>query len=626
MNDTSHISCCSHHEKTDFEKIKIAIGILLLAVGLFINIEGAARFILFFASYILIGGKILLRAFYNIKELKNIFDENFLMSAATIGAFAIGEYPEGIAVMLFYRLGEWLQNRAVSNSVKSISALLDLKPAFANLKQNDKIIQIAPEKVKKGDIIVIKAGEKVPLDGVIISGNSFLDMSNLSGESIPKEVGEGSQILSGAINKGGLLHVKVTDEFKNSTISKILEFTQNAAKKKAETEKFITKFAKIYTPIVIICAVLVAILPPLLIDAAEWHVWFYRALIFLVISCPCALVLSVPLSFFAALGSASKKGILIKGSNYLEYLSRTHTVVFDKTGTLTKGEFGITDIKTYNGFSENELLRICAHAESFSSHPIAQAILKAYSGDINQNLVKNHEEIFGFGIKAEIEGKSVLIGNEKLMRKYSVSYEKIFAAGSIVHVAINGVYAGYIIAADEIKKGSFEIVKHLRKLGIRDIVMLTGDSKIIGEKTAKELGINKVFTELLPLQKVEKIETISKDLPKNGKLIFVGDGINDAPSLCVSDVGVAFAASGKDIAANSADIVLMSNEPEKVVTAIKIAKKTMHIAWQNIIFAISVKIILMLLGALGISGMWEAVFADVGVTMLAVMNAMRIFR
>jgi Cd2+/Zn2+-exporting ATPase len=628
MENTKHIACSCHgeHQKKDFKKTRIVIGALLFAFCLFVNIENGLKLTLFLTSYLLIGADILLKAFGNIQNPKNLFDENFLMSAATIGAFVIGEYPESVAVMLFYQAGEWLQERAVNNSVKSISALLDLKPDFANLKQDGKIIRVAPEEVKKGDIIIVRAGEKVPLDGIVTSGESFLDMSNLSGESMPKEVMEGSQVLSGSINKNGLLHIEVTNEFKDSAISKIVEFTQNAAKKKAKTERFITKFAKIYTPIVVSCAVLLAILPPLLLEGAEFDVWLYRALIFLVISCPCALVLSVPLSFFAGLGGASKNGILIKGGNYFESLSNAHTVVFDKTGTLTKGEFGVSKIEAANGFSKDDLLRFCAYAENFSRHPIAQSILKAYDKEINQELIESHEEIVGFGVKAVIEGKIVLVGSERLMEKYAISYKKVFDVSGIVHVAIDGIYAGYIVSADEIKKESFNAIRNLRKIGIKRIAILSGDSKSIGERTAKELGVSEVFTELLPLQKVEKLESLSNALPKNKKLIFVGDGINDAPSLSRADVGIAFALSGQDITAQAADVVLMSSDPQKVVTAIKSAKKTINIARQNIAFAIGVKVALMALGIAGLSGMWEAVFADVGVSILALVNAARAFR
>ncbi|MDR1007846.1 MAG: cadmium-translocating P-type ATPase [Campylobacteraceae bacterium] len=626
MENTKHIACSCHsgHQKKDFKKIRIAVGTLLFSFCLLTNIENSLKLTLFLTSYLLIGADVLLRALSNIQKRKNLFDENFLMSAATIGAFAIGEYPEGIAVMLFYQAGEWLQERAVNNSVKSISALLDLEPDFANLKQDSKIIKVAPKEVKKGSVIVVKAGEKVPLDGIVVSGESFLDMSNLSGESIPKEVTKGSQILSGSINKNGLLYIEVTSEFKDSTISKIMEFTKNASKKKAETERFITKFAKIYTPIVVSCAVLLATLPPLLLGA-EFDVWIYRALIFLVISCPCALVLSVPLSFFAGLGSAGRHGILIKGGNYLESLSNTNIVVFDKTGTLTKGEFGVTKIEAANGFGKDDLLHFCAYAENFSRHPVAHSILKIYGKEINQELIESHEEIVGFGVKAVINGKMVLVGSERLMEKYAVSYKKASDAGSIVYAAIDGIYAGYIVSTDEIKNKSFKTIQNLKTIGIKRIAMLTGDSKNIGEKIAKELGISEVFTELLPLQKVEKIETLSSNLPKNKKLIFVGDGINDAPSLSRADVGIAFATSGHDITAQAADVILMSSNPQKVVTAIKLAKKTTNIAWQNIIFAISVKVILMILGVAGVSGMWEAVFADVGVSMLALINAARAF-
>ncbi|MDR0762831.1 MAG: cadmium-translocating P-type ATPase [Campylobacteraceae bacterium] len=623
-----HIACSCHHDehkKKDFKNIRIIVGTLLFLFCLLVDIENNLKLTFFLISYLLIGADVLLRAFSNIQKLKNFFDENFLMSAATIGAFAIGEYPEGIAVMLFYQAGEWLQKRAVNNSVKSISALLDLKPDFANLKQGGKTVKVAPEKVKKGSIIIVRAGEKVPLDGIVVSGESFLDMSNLSGESLPKEVKKGSQILSGSINKSGLLQIEVTNEFKDSTISKIVEFTQNAAKKKAKTEKFITKFAKIYTPIVVSCAILLAALPPLLLGA-EFDAWLYRALIFLVISCPCALVLSVPLSFFAGLGGAGKHGILIKGSNYLESLSNAHTIVFDKTGTLTKGEFAVAKIEAANNFNKEDLLRFCAYSESFSRHPIAQSILKAYGKEINHELIESHEEIVGFGIKAVIEGKTVLTGSERLMEKYNVSYEKISSENNIVYIAIDGIYAGYIISADEIKNESFGIVHNLKTIGIERIAMLTGDSKNIGKKVAKELEINEVFTELLPLQKVEKIEALSSNLPKNKKLIFVGDGINDAPSLSRADVGMAFASYGQDLTTQAADVVLMSSDPQKVVTAVKLAKKTTNIAWQNIIFAISIKTVLMALGIAGVSGMWEAVFADVGVSILALINAARAFK
>ncbi|MDR0665790.1 MAG: cadmium-translocating P-type ATPase [Campylobacteraceae bacterium] len=627
MENAKHIACSCHHEhqKKDFKKTRIIIGTLLFAFCLFADIDGGLKFTLFLISYLLIGANVLLRAFGNIQKPKNLFDENFLMSIATIGAFAIGEYPEGIAVMLFYQAGEWLQERAVSSSIKSISALLDLKPDFANLKQEGKIVKVSPEEVKKGSIIIVRAGEKVPLDGVVVSGESFLDMSNLSGESMPKEVKEGSGILSGSINKNGLLHIEVTNEFKDSTISKIVEFTKDAAKKKAKTERFITKFAKIYTPIVVSCALLLAVFPPLLLGA-EFDVWLYRALIFLVISCPCALVLSVPLSFFAGLGSAGKQGILVKGGNCFESLSNAHTIVFDKTGTLTKGEFGVVKIEAANGFSKDNLLHFCAYAENFSRHPIAQSILKAYNKEINQELIESHEEIVGFGVKAVVEGRTVLAGSERLMEKYGISYEKIFNLSGIIHVAIDGIYAGYIVSADEIKNESFDIVRRLKTIGIKRIAMLTGDSKNIGEKTAKELGITEVFTELLPLQKVEKLEVLSNALPKNKKLIFVGDGINDAPSLSCADIGIAFALPGQDITAQAADIVLMSPNPQKVVTAVKLSKKTVGIARQNIAFAIGVKAALMTLGIAGISGMWEAVFADVGVSILALINAARAFR
>ncbi|MDR0579301.1 MAG: cadmium-translocating P-type ATPase [Campylobacteraceae bacterium] len=626
--------CCSnrcghsHKEshKGNFEKIKMILGILLFGAGVAFSFAPPFEFGIFFMSYILLGSDILLLTLKNILNLKKsgiygIFDENFLMSIATLGAFAVGEYPEGVAVMLFYKIGEGLQERAVENSKKSISSLLDLNVESANLQKGKRVVKVPVQNVKTGDIIVIKAGEKVPLDGVVEDGKSFLDTTVISGESMPKEVMEGSKILSGCINQGGTLHVRATCEFKDSTISKIAKFVEEAGQKKSKTEHFIRKFAKIYTPIVVFIALILAFLPPLFIENAEFSEWFYKALVFLVISCPCALVVSIPLSFFAGLGGASRRGILIKGGNYLEALSHVSTVVFDKTGTLTKGEFGVSKIKPNGSFSEEELLFYAAHIESFSQHPIALSILKEYEGEI-KNEVKNHEELFGFGVKAEILGKLVLAGNEKLMELNSIVCEKPDVAGSVVHVAVDNIYAGYIVVCDTIKDESKQVIQELKNIGVKDMVILTGDSDKAAKEIAKELGINKVFSQLLPLGKVEKLELLLKNIAKGKKLVFVGDGINDAPSLAKADIGMAI--STLDITTQSADVVLTDGNLQKVPAAIKIAKKTSAIAKQNIIFALSVKALLMALGVVGISGMWEAVFADVGVTILAVLNALRI--
>ncbi|MDR3178081.1 MAG: cadmium-translocating P-type ATPase [Campylobacteraceae bacterium] len=618
-------SCCDHHDDSNFGKIKIGLGVLLFAVGVIFSFAPLFEFGIFFISYMLLGSDVLLLAFKNILNLakgkiREAFDENFLMSVATLGAFAIGEYPEGVAVMLFYKIGEILQERAVGNSKKSISALLDLRADFANLKKGKKIVKIPAQDVKIGDIIVVKVGDKTPLDGVVIEGKSFLDTSVISGESMPKEVGEGSEILSGCVNQSGTLHVRVTCEFKDSTVSKIAKFVEEAGLKKSKTEHFIRKFAKIYTPIVVFTALILAFLPPLFIENAEFSEWFYKALIFLVISCPCALVVSIPLSFFAGLGGASKRGILIKGGNYLEALSHVDTVVFDKTGTLTKGEFAVSEIKPSGGFDKDELLFFAANAESFSPHPIALSILKEYKGEI-KNDIKNHEEIFGFGVKAEVSGKLVLAGNEKLMELNSIAYEKHGTAGSVAHIAVDNIYAGYIVVCDKIREESKEAIKALKDVGIEKTAILTGDNEQAAKEVAKELGIKRVFAKLLPLEKTDKLELLSKDMPKGKKLAFVGDGINDAPSLAKADIGIAVGAL--DITLGSADVVLTDNNLKKVAAAVKIAKKTSAVAKQNIAFALGVKAFLMILGVVGISGMWEAVFADVGVTLLAVLNAAR---
>ena len=616
-------------DTTKSEKIKewvyrsgLIIGTLLFAVGFFLDLSNTSELIVFLISYLLIGGEVVLRALKNISK-GQVFDENFLMSVATIGAFAIGNYPEGVAVMLFYQIGEAFQHLAVNRSRKSISALMDIRPDFANLKIDNEIRKVTPEEVSIGDYIIVKPGEKIPLDGKIIEGVSALDTSALTGESLPRDVEPGQEVLSGSINKTGVLTIEVSKEFGESTIARILDLVQNASSKKAPTENFITKFARYYTPVVTFAALALAIIPPLVIPGAEFSDWIYRALAFLVVSCPCALVISIPLSFFGGIGGASKNGILVKGSNYLEALNSVDTIVFDKTGTLTKGIFKVTKTVTKNGWSEQDLLSYAAHAENFSNHPIALSIQKAYNQPIEQQRLTEQEEVPGHGIRVKIDGKSVLAGNGKLMEMEQISYEPVNELGSIVYLAIDGVYAGYIVISDEIKPDTKKALQDLKALGINQTAMLTGDTKIVGETIAREIGLDTVYSELLPHQKVEKLEQLDKSRKTKGKLVFVGDGINDAPVLARADIGIAMGALGSDAAIEAADVVLMTDEPSKIVAAIKVAKKTRAIVWQNIIFAMSVKVLFLILAAFGIATMWEAVFGDVGVTLIAILNAMR---
>ena len=587
---------------------------------------------LYLLSYIIIGGDVLLKAFNNIKRGR-IFDENFLMSIATIGAFAVGEYPEAVAVMLFYQVGEMFQGIAVNRSRKSISELMDIRPDFANLKIGDKIEKVSPEDVKLGDIIIVKPGEKVPLDGEIVSGYSTFDTSALTGESLPREMGEGSQILSGYINKTGLINVKVTKIFSESTVSKILYLVQNASSKKSKTENFITKFASYYTPVVVIIAVLISVVPPLFIRGAvfaDYSEWIYKGLVFLVLSCPCALVISIPLGFFGGIGGASKHGILIKGGNYLEALNKVSTVVMDKTGTLTKGIFKVTEINVSDSeWSKDELLKYTAYAESFSNHPIAYSIVEEYEKNhekINKTLISDFEEISGYGIKVTADGRKITAGNAKLMNKENISFTENEEAGTVIYVAADGKYVGNILIADEIKEDSVKAVEEMKKNGVKEVVMLTGDTRKIGESIAEKLHIDKVFTELLPDQKVQKLEELFMQKSDNEKIMFVGDGINDAPVLARADIGVAMGGVGSDAAIEAADVVIMNDEPSKIVTAMKIAKRTRTIVWQNIIIALGVKFIVLVLGIGGHATMWEAVFADVGVALLAILNAMRVMK
>ena len=604
------------------EGIKIVIAFILFIIALVINFPNEwINKVLYIIAYLIVGFEIVLEAIENIFKGK-IFDENFLMSIATIGAFAIGEFPEAVAVMLFYQVGELFQSYAVDKSRKSIASLMDIRPDYANVKRNNEISKINPEEVKIGETIIVKPGEKIPLDGKIIKGNSMLDTSALTGESLPREVKENDEVLSGCINQNGLLEIEVTKEFGESTVSKILDLVENASSKKSKSENFITKFAKYYTPAVVIIAVFLAIIPTLVIKGAEFTDWLYRALTFLVVSCPCALVISIPLGFFGGIGGASKKGILVKGSNYLEALSNSEIVVFDKTGTLTKGVFEVQKIEPV-GILKEELIKYAAYAESYSNHPISVSIKKAYGEEINTNLISKTEELSGRGVVAIIEDKEVLAGNEKLMQEKNIKYTKCNEVGTIVYIAINKEFAGYIVISDEIKEDSKKAINDLKRNNIKQTVMLTGDRKDVGESAAKEIGIDKVYTELLPNGKVEKVEQLIKEKTEKGKLVFVGDGINDAPVLALADIGIAMGGLGADSAIEAADIVIMTDEPSKINTAINISKKTMRIVKQNIVFAIGIKIAVLILSAFGLSTMWEAVFADVGVSVIAIINSLR---
>ena len=599
--------------------IKILISAIFFTIAIFIDITWL-KIGLFLISYIVVAYEVLLEAVENIKE-GEIFGEEFLMSIASFGAFAIGEYPEAIAVMLFFQIGEMFEEYAEDKSKKSIESLMNIKPEFANVKQEDNIIKKSPNEVKIGDIIVIKPGEKVPLDGKVIKGEALIDTSALTGESIPRRISVEKEILSGSINTNGLIEVEVTKEFGESTVSKILDLVENATEKKAHTEKFITKFAKIYTPTVIILAFLIVIVPTLIFKQ-DFMEWLYRALTFLVVSCPCALVVSVPLSFFGGIGGASRKGILIKGSNYIELLSKADTVVFDKTGTLTKGTFKVQSILPTN-MKEEELLEMAAYVEEFSNHPIANSIRTAYGKQIDKSKISNVEEISGNGISAKIDGKKVYAGNSKLMEKIGITVEKEEIIGTVVYIATKDCYEGKIIISDEIKVDAKYTIAELKKNGIKQTIMLTGDLGKVANSVGNEIGIDKVYSELLPTEKVDKIEQEIMQKNTKGYTIFVGDGLNDAPVLVRADVGIAMGAYGTDAAIEAADVVIMTDEPYKILSAIKIAKKTMKIAKQNIILAIGIKVLVLILSSFGLATMWEAVFADVGVTVIAVINSLR---
>ena len=607
------------------DNLLLIIGAIFYIVALvYKSNESLLSLILFGVSYLIIGGDVILNAIKNILR-GEVFDENFLMSIATMGAFFIGEYPEAVAVMLFYQIGEVFQGYAVNKSRKSISSLMNIRADYANVLRNDKEVKVSPEEVLIGELIIVKPGERVPLDGTILEGTSFIDTSALTGESVPREVTSGNEILSGSINNNGVLKVKVDKEFGQSTVARILELVENASNKKAPTEKFITKFAKIYTPIVVTIAVLVAIIPPMIIKDTTFSDWLYKALSILVVSCPCALVVSIPLGFFSGIGAASKKGILVKGGNYLEALKDSEIVVFDKTGTLTKGIFEVTEINAKN-ISKEELLEITAMGESHSNHPIAISIAKAYGKEVNKDEIKGYKEVSGHGIEVTIRGNNVLLGNSKLMQSNNISYDDIDSIGTIVHVAINGEYKGNIVISDEIKGNVKEALVELKEVGIKKTIMLTGDNRSVADKVAKDIGIDEVYSELLPGDKVSKVEEILNKRRSKGKVLFVGDGINDAPVLARADIGVAMGGIGSDAAIEAADVVLMKDKVEEITEAIRVSRRTNKILWQNIIFSLGVKIIVMLLVVLGLTNMWAAVFADVGVTLIAVLNSMRIIR
>lgn len=614
------------HTKGETNKLvsKLIIGGILLLSATIFDL-GFISTILFGIAYLIAGGDVVLKAVRNIFR-GQVFDENFLMAVATIGAFIIGQYPEAVAVMLFYQLGEFFQSIAVNRSRKSITDLMDIRPDFANLKVKNKVTRVTPDQVTIGDVIVVKPGERVPLDGIVRKGNSSLDTSALTGESLPREVSVNDEVLSGFINRHGVIEVEVTKLFSESTVSKILDLVQNASNRKAPTENFITKFARVYTPIVVISAALIAIIPPLFVSGETYGDWIYRALIFLVISCPCALVVSIPLGFFGGIGAASRNGILVKGSNYLEALNDVKYVVFDKTGTLTKGAFNVVSIVPNENFTNEELLKTAAYAEKMSNHPIAISIQEKYRGDINMSEISNYTEIAGHGINVFINNQRILAGNKKLMKMHNINYIEPNEIGTVVHLAKDKEYMGFLVIADELKEDSEKAISSLRKLGIKKSIMLTGDAKPVADSIAEKLKLDDVYAELLPHHKVEKFELIEKGKRQKEKTIFVGDGINDAPVLARADVGIAMGGLGSDAAIEAADIVIMTDEPSKIADAINIAKQTRKIVWQNITFAMAVKAFFLLLGLFGIATMWEAVISDVGVTVLAVLNAMRVLK
>jgi len=627
---SSGCGCSGEGEISDKNQLLwLIVGAVAFTAGLLFEHFSVIAFYyplaIYIIGYLILGSDVILRAGRNILRGK-VFDESFLIAIATIGAFVIGEYAEAVAVMLFYQVGEYFQDMAVGKSKKNIAKLMDIRPGYANLQQEDgSTTTVSPEMVKIGDFIIVKPGEKIPLDGIVTEGSAMLDTSALTGESVPRSANISDTVLSGSVNQNGVLTIQVTAAYGQSTVSKIIDLVENAAAKKAPTEKFITKFAGYYTPIVVGLATLLAVIPPLLFGG-DWNEWIHRGLIFLVISCPCALVISIPLSFFGGISGASRKGILVKGGNYLEALNYLDTVVFDKTGTLTKGVFNVTEMHPAKGVKPDELLETAALAEAYSNHPIALSILREYDKDIDKTKLTDYTEVAGHGVSVKVDGKITLAGNSKLMSSYGVAFTETDNVGTKVYVAANGNYMGYIIISDEVKPDSRDAISSLKEMGVRKTVMLTGDNKKIADALASELGIDETYSELLPQEKVEKLEELRKETNANGKLVFVGDGINDAPALALADIGVAMGALGSDAAIEAADVVLMTDEPSKLPQAVKVAKFTERIVWQNIIFALGVKSLFLVLGAFGVASMWEAVFADVGVALLAVFNAMRVMR
>lgn len=617
--------------------IRIIVTVIMIVALHFCDFKGVINICLYLIPYMTIGYDILKKAVKGIKN-RQPFDENFLMAVATVGAFGLGiyneiqgqpgEYSEAVAVMLFYQIGELFQSVAVGKSRKNITELMDIRPDYANLCVGQEINQVDPDEVEIGSVILVKPGEKVPIDGVVIEGSSSLNTSALTGESVPRSVKSGDEIISGCINMTGLIKVRTTKEFGESTVSKILDLVENSSMKKSRSENFISRFAKYYTPVVCYSALALAVVPPVILliagKSAMWNTWIYRALTFLVISCPCALVISIPLGFFAGIGGASSCGVMVKGSNYLEALASVKTVVFDKTGTLTKGVFQVTEAIPYNGFSKDELIKYAAFAECYSTHPIAKSLREALDGDIDKNAVLDVEELSGKGIKASVYGKNILAGNERLMKSMNVEYTQCDKAGTIVYVAVDGRFAGYILISDTIKDNTREAVRQLRKTGVKNIVMLTGDSDKVAADVASKVGIAEYYSQLLPGDKVTKVEELINNKPEKEKLAFVGDGINDAPVLTRSDIGIAMGALGSDAAIEAADVVLMDDDPLKIVKAIRIARKCLRIVYENIYFAIGIKVVCLVLGAVGIANMWVAIFADVGVMVLAVLNAIRV--
>ena len=602
---------------------RIIVAAALFLAGNFIPLPEWAEMGVFLICYAVAGWDIVWKAITNILH-GQVFDENFLMTIATVGALILGEHSEGVAVMLFYQVGEWFQSYAVSKSRKSITSLMDIRPDYANIEKDGKLVQVDPDEVQIGDTIVVKPGERVPLDGKIIKGTSALDTSALTGESMAREVEPGMDVISGCINQTGILTIQTTKEFGESTVAKILDLVENASDKKGKTENFISRFARYYTPIVVFAALALAVLPPLILQQS-FSVWIYRALTFLVISCPCALVISIPLSFFGGIGGSSKIGVLVKGSNYLESLAHAETVVFDKTGTLTKGSFAVTEIHPVD-MKDTQLLELAAYAEDYSNHPISLSIKSAYGKKIDSSRISDVQEIAGHGVQAVIDGKKILAGNAKLMQKEHIKYSPSSSVGTVVYLACNGKYAGCIVIEDEIKADAATAIKNLKSSGIRKTVMLTGDADAVGKKVAGRLGLDQVYTELLPADKVDRVEDLLKQKSEKGKLVFVGDGINDAPVLARADVGIAMGALGSDAAIEAADVVLMTDEPSKIAAVMKIARKTIRIANQNIVFALAVKFLVLILGAIGKANMWAAVFADVGVSIIAILNAIRAMR